>query len=142
MKFEKIYNQIQEATELYKVDEEAAKALYKKATEGLKDASDVECMLWRAYETSRDCGNEYIDIKYTVSDESVEELVSCMRSLGFTEFTFSSSWSSAVETAWLFQKAGCTLAGLIEINGPHKDFRTKEVYEKIHEKVHGYLFRL
>ena len=44
---------------------------------------------------------------------------------------------SAYETAWLFQKAGCTLAGLIEINSQHKAFMSDE-----YEKTHGYLFKL
>ena len=137
MKFERIYNELQKAKKLYEEDQAVAKALYEKATESLKGISDTECRLWWAYEASMDCGNECLDIRDTVSDEKVEELVSSMRRLGFKAFTFSSSWSSAVETAWLFQEAGCTLAGLVEINGPHKDFKTKE-----YEKVHGYLFRL
>ena len=76
--------------------------------------------------------SECLDIKDCADNEKgVEDLITCMRNLGFTEFTFSSTWSGAVETAWLFQKAGCILAGLVEIDGP-KNF----------EKAHGYLFRV
>ena len=72
-----------------------------------------------------------------VWDKDVECLIACMRDNGIDHFTFSSGWSSAVETAWLFQQNGCTLEGLIEINSRHKHFFTGE-----QEKAHGYLFRL
>ena len=73
----------------------------------------------------------------TIRDDAVEGLVACMKKYGIEAFTFSSTWSSAVETAWLFQKAGCTLSGLIEINSQHKAFMSDE-----YEKAHGYLFKL
>lgn len=66
---------------------------------------------------------------YTVEENALVKLEEA--------FTFSSTWSSAVETAWLFQKAGCTLAGLIEINSQHKAIMSDE-----YEKAHGYLFKL
>ena len=72
-----------------------------------------------------------------ITDEEVSELVARMKDYGIEAFTFSSTWSSAVETAWLFQQAGCTLAGLVEINSQYKAFMSNE-----YEKVHGYLFKL
>ena len=138
--FEETYRGIQEAKKAYDaaVDEEgqdAARALYKKASEKLDGLSKTELRIWRDYEISKDCGNEYLDINDMVNDEAVEDLIACMREYGIEAFTFSSTWSSAVETAWLFQKAGCTLAGLIEINSHHKAFMSDE-----YEKAHGYLF--
>ena len=140
--FEETYNKVQEAKRAYneaKNEEEqnAAKALYKKAKENLNGLSRTELRIWSAYETARDCGNEYLDINDTVSDEAVESLIACMRSYGIKAFTFSSTWSSAVETAWLFQKAGCILKGFIEINSHCKDFMSDE-----YEKAHGYLFEI
>ncbi len=145
--FEEAYRGIQEAKKAYdaatdKAGKDAARAMYKKVMAPLEeiageDTTGIYSTLWRAYETSKDCGNEYLDISDNITDKLVEGLVACMREYGFTEFTFSSGWSSAVETAWLFQKEGCTLADLIEINGQHKDYRTKE-----YEKARGYLFKL
>ena len=135
--FEKFYQEIEEAKKAYLAAEtrdemNAASARYQVAMSKLVGLSEAEKTLWRAYEVSRDRGNERLDIKDCADNqEGVEDLVACMRNLGFTEFTFSSTWSGAVETAWLFQKAGCTLAGLVEIDGP-KNF----------EKAHGYLFRV
>lgn len=93
------------------------------------------CRLYREYETAMECGNTYLDLHDVIWDKDVEELIACMKENGIFRFTFSSTWSSAVETAWLFQKAGCTLEGLVEINSQHKAFMSEE-----YEKAHGYLF--
>ena len=140
--FEEAYRGIQEAKKAYaaatnEAQQDAARAIYKQATAKLDGLSSTEQRIWSAYETAKDCGNEYLDLNDTIRDDTVEDLVACMKEYGITAFTFSSTWSSAVETAWLFQKAGCTLAGLIEINSQHKDFRSDE-----YEKAHGYLFKL
>ena len=140
--FEETYKGIQEAKRTYdaaadEAGQNAARALYKQVTVKLDGLSTIEQRIWRAYETAKDCGNEYLDINDTISDDAVEGLVTCMRDYGIEAFTFSSTWSSAVETAWLFQKAGCKLAGLIEINSHYKAFMSDE-----YEKAHGYLFKL
>lgn len=140
--FEEAYNKIQEAKKAYaaatnEAEQDAARALYKQVTTKLDGLSSTEQRIWRAYETAKDCGNEYIDLNDAIRDEAVEGLVACMKEYGIEAFTFSSTWSSAVETAWLFQKAGCTLAGLLEINSQHKAFMSDE-----YEKVHGYLFKV
>ncbi len=140
--FEETYKGIQEAKKAYeaasdKEGQEAARALYRQATESLDGLSKTEMKIWNYYEAAKDCGNKYIDINDIIYDSEVETLVACMKELGIEAFTFSSTWSSAVETAWLFQKAGCALAGLIEIHNQYKAFGTDE-----YEKAHGYLFKV
>ena len=140
--FEEAYNKIQEAKKAYaaatnEVEQDAARALYEQVTSKLNNLSSTEQRIWRAYEASKDCGNEYIDICDPVDPKFVKHFIFCMRKYGFEAFTFSSSWSSAVEIAWLFQKEGCTLAGLVEINGQHKAFLGDGF-----ERIHGYLFKL
>ena len=140
--FEETYNKVQEAKKVYtaatnEAERNIARELYKRATECLKGLSTIERCIWRAYETTRDCGNEYLDLNDIISDDAVEALVTCMREYGIEAFTFSSTWSKAVETAWLFQKAGCQLAGLVELNSRYKALMSDE-----YEKAHGYLFRI
>ena len=140
--FEETYKGIQKAKKAYeaasdKEGQEAAKDIYRQATESLDGLSKMEMKIWNYYEAAKECGNEYIDINDIIYDSEVETLVACMKELGIEAFTFSSTWSSAVETAWLFQKAGCTLAGFIEINSQYKTFGTDE-----YEKAHGYLFKI
>ena len=140
--FEEAYRGIQEAKSAYKAatdanGQDAARALYEQVTAKLNNLSGTELCIWRAYEASKDCGNEYLDLNDIISDDEVEGLVACMKEYGIETFTFSSTWSHAVETAWRFQKAGCTLAGIVEINSQHKAFMSDE-----YEKAHGYLFKL
>lgn len=138
--FEKTYAQVQEAKKAYdaatdEAGKDAARALYHEATDAIDALGGTACRIWREYEISKNSGNTYLDINDVVWDKDVEGLISCMRDNGIDHFTFSSGWSSAVETAWLFQQNGCTLEGLIEINSSHKDIFTGEP-----EKMHGYLF--
>ena len=90
---------------------------------------------YRLYKQMKECGNKFIDLSIAIHDEV--GTLQTLRKYGFEHFTFSSGWSSAVESAWIFQQNGCRLEGLIELNSIHKDWTTGE-----REKVHGYLFSI
>ena len=139
--FETTYAQMQELKKAYEAagDEagkEKARAGHHALMEGIEGLGAGACRIWREYETARENGNDRLDISEVVWEKDVESLISCMRENGISEFTFSSGWSSAVETAWLFTQNGCELAGLIEVNGSMNYFAGE------HEKKHGYLFRV
>lgn len=91
--------------------------------------------LYSKYETAMERGNEFIAWDDVIWDEHVEGFVQGLRNCGIEKFIFSSGWSSAVETAWLLQKNGCKLEGLVEFNGRDNIFGSNEP-----EKLHGYLF--
>lgn len=93
--------------------------------------------VYRLYEDAVECGNEYIDLNDAIWEKDVADLIQNLRENGVEHFTFSSTWSGAVEIAWLFTQNGCTLEGLVEINSRHTDTFTGE-----REKVHGYLFAI
>ena len=139
--FETAYAQMQELKKSYEpaADEagkEKARAGYNALMEGIEGLGAAACRIWREYENARENGNACLDISEVVWDRDVESLISCMRENGISEFTFSSGWSSAVETAWLFTQNGCELAGLVEVNGGMNHFAGE------HEKKHGYFFRV
>ena len=139
--FETTYAQMQELKKAYEAagDEagkEKARAGHHALMEGIEGLGAAACRIWREYETARENGNDRLDISEVVWEKDVESLISCMRENGISEFTFSSGWSSAVETAWLFTQNGCELAGLVEVNGGMNHFAGE------HEKKHGYLFRV
>ena len=140
--FEATYDKVQALHKAYeaatdKTGKAAIQDSYKALMEEIEVLGAAACRIWREYKISRDCGNEYLDISDVVWDKDVEGLIFCMREHGIKKFTFSSCWSSAVETAWLFQKADCKLEGLIEINSQHKEIMSDE-----YEKAHGYLFSI
>ena len=74
-------------------------------------------------------GNEYIDLSELHEYRDAKELIDSFREYGVEAFTFSSGWSSATGSAWTFLQNGCTLTGMVEINGPHKALGS-DTYEK------------
>ena len=114
---------------------QAARDAHKAWSEAIDAKGQDYANLYHLYEDAQDGGNELIDISEVVWDEKVEALIASFRKYGIERFTFSSGWSSAVETAWLFIQQGCKLEGLIEINGRCKAFMSND-----YEKKHGYLF--
>ncbi|MCD8207622.1 MAG: hypothetical protein LUD72_06780 [Bacteroidales bacterium] len=73
--------------------------------------------LFESYKDAWNRGNAYIDINNCIWDEKVAPLIENLRNFGIDHFTFSSTWSSAVQIAWLFTENGCSLEGLEKING-------------------------
>ena len=140
--FEATYEKVQELKKAFdiatdEVSRDEIRGAYAATMQGLDSLGTEERIIWRAYEESRDCGNEYLDLHDCIQEDRVSGLIKALRENGISKFTFSSNWSSAVETAWLFTKEGCSLEGIIEINSTHKKFMSDE-----YEKAHGYLFKV
>ena len=94
-------------------------------------------LLYSLYAAAMKVSNQYIDISELHEYRDAKELIDSFREYGIKAFTFSSGWSSATESAWAFLQNGCTLAGMVEINGPHKAFGSDE-----YEKCSAFLFRV
>ncbi len=140
--FEMTYEKLQNAREAYDRagDDEACKQVargnWEYALDRIRLLGCEAWRLWRFYEEAKERNNEYIDINEVVWDKDVKPMIDAMRKFGIEYFTFSSGWSSAVETAWLFTENGCTLEGFVEINGIGRRFDDSQ------EKKHGYLFKV
>ena len=93
--------------------------------------------LYELYADARERGNDYIDLSeiYDYRDEA--QLIADMREYGIEAFTFSPSWTQALESAWLFTQNGCTLEGMVEIND-----RCKVILSDEYEKRHALMFRV
>ena len=90
--------------------------------------------MMRLYSDMKKHGNSRIDLSDT---DAPEEIIRIFRDFGVKEFTFSSTWSSAIKVSWAFTQMGCTLEGMIEVHGSNRDFQTGE-----YEKVPAFLFSL
>lgn len=136
--FEEIYQQETELKKQYDAaddaDKDSIRAEHKALMERIASLGGAAPRIWREYDKARENGNELLDINDVVWDKDVELLVTTLRKYGIEKFTFSSGWSSAVDTAWLFQQNGYKLEGLVEISG------NMDYLEGEHEKLHGYLF--
>ena len=114
---------------------EAARESYQKLSERIASRGGAYTKVYWLYADAAERGNEYIDLHDVIWDKDVEALISSLKENGIEHFTFSSTWSSTVETAWLFTENGCTLEGLVKINGQSKAFGSDE-----YEKIPAYLF--
>lgn len=110
---------------------------YRAFCKQISEKGDAYAKVYRWYADAKGRKNEYIDFNEVIWAHHVPGLIACLRDCGIEKFTFSSTWSGAAETAWLFKQNGCKLEGLIEINGQNTDFHGNEF-----EKAHGYLFSL
>ena len=137
-KFEKLYARMQELKKLYNEGEkEKAQQSYSKLKETIKNEENGFRTIWTMYEKARDNQNMYIDFNEVIWDNEVPSIIKTLRDNGIEKFTFSSTWSSAVKTAWLFKENGCTLEGLTEVNEGYEDFITGKM-----KKTPAYLFKL
>lgn len=100
----------------------------------IKAKGDDYAYVFRLYQEMKEAGNNYVDLN-NVNDEV--KVLNRLRACGIERFTFSSTWSSAVESAWIFQQNGCVLEGLIEINSQYTQWPSRK-----RQKAHGYLFKI
>lgn len=89
--------------------------------------------MMRLYSEMKQQGNSRLDLSGTY--RKPEEVIRIFREFGVKEFTFSSTWSSAIQVSWAFTQLGCTLKGMTEVHGTKRDFQTGE-----YEKVPAFLF--
>ena len=89
----------------------------------------------RLYSDMKKHGNSLLDLSGTYQEP--EKILQVFREFGVKEFTFSSSWSSAIEVAWEFTKNGCTLKGMTEIYGSSQKFMSNE-----YERIPAYVFEI
>ena len=116
---------------------EAAREAIHRLWDSIGAKGNAYTRIYRDYKDAREKGNTYIDFHDVIWDKDAPDLIACMRENGIEHFTFSSGWSSAVETAWIFKENGCQLEDLIQINGDRRSFG-----EEGYEKAPAYLFRI
>ena len=109
------YNKAQEAGDEAGMDQ--ARKDIRAAYNQIEENGEEYARVYRMLEEARERENDLIDINDNIWSKDVEKLIGALRENGIKEFTFSSTWSSIVETAWLFTKNGCSLKGMVEING-------------------------
>lgn len=114
-----------------------AKAAYKELLDSVHEKGEEYCFMSRLYNEMRERGNKCIDISEPYQYEDAGKLIGRLKDFGFECFTFSSTWSGALETAWEFTQSGCTMDGMVEISGSSKAIMSDD-----YEKVHAFLFKL
>ena len=116
---------------------EAAREQYHQWKDKIEAEGEDFCKVYSLYKNAKDRGNEYIDLHDVIWDKDVPTLIERLRKAGIEKFTFSSTWSSAVETAWLFIQNGCKVEGITEINGT-----TTAIFSDDYERIPAYVFSI
>ena len=81
----------------------------------------------QAYLYSLEAGNDLPNYGEVIWESEIEAIIADCRRTGITEFTISSTFSSLIETLAEFQKHGCIMKGLTEINSRYDiDWQTHE----------------
>ena len=78
-------------------------------------ASDNETMS-RAYEQTKNAGNERLDLNDVIADEEVRPIAETVRRLGIKEFTISAGSFGIIRTLAAFAELGIKTADIITIN--------------------------
>ena len=141
--FEMFYKQYEGLRERYeaakKVQDEknmaSCRKEYQNTLEDVRAHGQEFSNIMRLYSEMKKRGNSRIDLNDTCREP--EKIIAAFKEFGVTEFTFSSTWTNATETAWAFTKLGCSLCGMTEINSQYQD-----LMNDAYEKVPAFLFSL
>ena len=102
-----------------KVFEEARAA----GGKNLREAGINPTVYW-AYFYSKEAGNDLIDFNEVIWDNDIPEIVRTCRENNIREFTISTTMSSLIKTLAEFEKLGCKMVGLTQVNATYTDWRT------------------
>lgn len=89
----------------------------------LKEAGINGTMFW-SYRDSQEAENELLDFHECIWEKDVEEIVKACRDNGVEQFTISSTFSGLIGILAEFEKHGCKIGGLTQVNAPYKDIFT------------------
>ncbi len=95
-----------------------------------------------AYFYSRTAGNRLINFAEVIWDRDIDEIIENCRRYGIKDFTISSTFSGLLETIAEFEKRGCRMVRLIEINSNIEDWKAALEGEHKKEVIPALLMRL
>lgn len=93
--------------------------------------------IFKKYKIMKERSNPYIDLNYIGFVENIPSLIDTARKYGVEEFVISDKCGDMPKRIWSFIQNGCTLEGMVEINGTYKDITLRE-----RETIQGFLLRI
>ena len=139
---EKHYNTLKELHNAFDAatteeQKNAIRADYKKFEKELESQGRAFSRIFWLYEASREKENNLIDLNGDgLWSNDADLLIKDFRDCKIKEFTYSSTWSSANEIAWVFIQNGCTLKGMTMIN------TTKKIFSESYDQKPAYIFSI
>lgn len=140
-KFKYYYEQLEMLKKQYEAEEteegkEGVRTSVRNIQNQIQEEGQTFVRIFNQYETARDNGNKDLDLSEAIWDKDVPGIMECLKKNGIKQFTYSSTWSGAVETAWLLTENGCQLKGMQIINSTYDRFEEKQ------ETKPAYVFRI
>lgn len=130
---EKKFNEAEKASD--EKGMEACREGYQELLQEVRaDGEDFSSMM-RLYSEMKQRGNKLLDVSGSYTEP--ERIIQMFKEFGVKEFTFSSNWTNAKDTAWVFTKMGRNLKGMVEIYSDNKKLMNNE-----YEKRPAFLFTL
>lgn len=106
------------------------------ATKGTRYSEiDVNPTFGAAYFYSKEAGNDLINFAEVIWDYDIDKILENCKRFEIAEFTISSTFSSLIITLAEFEKRGCKLEGLVEINSRHDDWKASFEGESRKERI-------
>ena len=103
----------------------------------MKEKEEDYLLLYRMYKDAMERENQYIDFDEPYQYRDADHLFETLKKYEVERFTFSSGWSSAIETAWELVQKGCTLEGMIQINSRHT-----KIFSDERERIPAFVFKV
>ena len=129
-------NRFNEATTEEEKDQ--LRAEYKELDARIREKGEGFAWVFRLYEESLEKENSRLDLgQDCIWDKDIPMLLKGLEDTEIKEFTFSSRWSSANETAFEFCKAGWKVTGMTLVNTYKKAFEEGYAQEPAYIFTHG-----
>ena len=77
-----------------------------------------------AYTYSREADTEVLDFSDVIWEKDIPDILRACRRFEIGRFTISCGMSSMAETIWEFEKHGCRLIGMTQVNTRFDDWKT------------------
>ena len=77
-----------------------------------------------AYIHSHEANTETLDFEDVIWEQDIPGIIESCRRFEINRFTISCPMSSMAETIWAFEKNGCCLIGMTEVNTRFDDWKT------------------
>lgn len=88
---------------------------YRYLMEAVRLEGECFCSMFRLYSEMKEDGNTMLNISDDYSDP--ENIMKLFKVCGITRFTYSSRWSDALKSAYVFENSGYHIDGMTEVNG-------------------------
>lgn len=95
---------------------------YKDLMEAVRIEGKCFCAMFRMYSEMKEDGNTLLNVPDNYNPEGIMKL---FKACEIVRFTYSSRWSGALETAYVFEQSGYRIDGMTEINGGSRNNNKK-----------------